>query len=542
MASPAPSANQNIQEIPLPIVGGTKFGRYSKISSEATWNFIISDDWLVPYAGYKNMLTLDADEPGRGIYSSSTGDFMIVVIGRGVYKVIVDVLGNLVATGIGTLSTGSGDVYISENNNGEICITDNVYVYVYNYLVVSTPPLRSSNPLTLNSFTFPFESPGYISFQNGRLIIACSSTTNWVLSDFNAATVWSTAPASVGSFQIKPDRCQACVPMPGGGNNLLVFGRNAIEQWQDVQSTSLFPYQRASTFNIDFGTINPASIAHLKNYVVWLSVNEASGPVLMVSYGGIPEAISTDGIDFQMGNLTDPENCTGFLYQQDGHTLYQFTFPTDNVSYAYDLDTKMFFNVSDEDLNYHIAREIVYFNNTYYFVSLNGGNIYAFDTIYPFAQYSATDIRVIPRIRICPPLRMPDQRMYIAKSLSFTIENGLPNTFITTTIPGTQSGTMIATESGTNIGTEDGTFLDTEANFTAPTVYIQSINQVNLAISRDGGETFGTFWAQDMNRTGNFKSRFIYQRLGQANDMTYQLRFNGLSRFVCTNGVVEIYK
>lgn len=542
MASPAPSANQSIQEVPLPIVGGTKFGRYSKISSEATWNFIISDNWLVPYAGYKNVLTIDPAEPGRGIYSSSTGDFMITVIGRGVYKIVVDISGNLVATGIGSLSTGSGDVYIAENNNGEICITDNVYVYVYNYLVGSTPELLSSNPSTLNNFSFPFDSPGYISFQNGRLIIACSSTTNWVLSGFNAATSWSTSANSVGSFQIKPDTCQACVPMPGGGNNLLVFGRNATEMWQDVQSQSLFPYQRMSTFNIDFGTINPASIAHLKNYVVWLSVNEASGPVLMVSYGGVPEAISTDGIDFQMGNLTDPENCTGFLYQQDGHTLYQFTFPTDNVSYAYDLDTKMFFNVSDEDLNYHIAREIVYFNNTYYFVSLNGGNIYDFNTIYPFAQYSDTDIRVIPRIRICPPLRMPDQRMYIAKSLSFTIENGQPNTFITTTIPGPEDGILIATESGKDITTEDGTFIATEADFATPTVYVQAINQVNLAVSRDGGETFGSFWTQDMNRTGNFKSRFIYQRLGQANDMTYQLRFNGLSRFVVMSGIVEIYK
>ena len=104
MASPAPSANQSIQEVPLPIVGGTKFGRYSKISSEATWNFIISDNWLVPYAGYKNVLTIDPAEPGRGIYSSSTGDFMITVIGRGVYKIVVDISGNLVATGIGSLN------------------------------------------------------------------------------------------------------------------------------------------------------------------------------------------------------------------------------------------------------------------------------------------------------------------------------------------------------------------------------------------------------------------------------------------------------
>ncbi len=541
MASPAPNASQQVQEIPLPIVGGTKFGRYSKISSEATWNFIISDDWLVPYAGYANVLELNPTNPGRGIYTSSTGNFMVAVIGSAVYKIVVDFTGALTETIIGQLYTSEGDVYISENNNAEICITDNVFVYVYNWLVISTPPLLSSNPISQNAFSFPFNSPGYISFQNGNLIIACNGTTNWVLSGPNAATSWSTAPAFVGSLQTKPDHCAATVPMPGGGNNLMVFGRNCIEMWQ-FTAQATFPYQRSSVFNVDFGTINPASIAHLKNYVVWLSVNESSGPVLMVSYGGVPEAISTDGIDFQMGNLTDPENCTGFLYQQDGHTLYQFTFPTDNISYAYDLDTKMFFNVSDENLNYHIAREIVYYNNTYYFVSLNGGNIYAFDTKYTFAQYQDNDIRPIPRIRICPPLRFPDQRMYIAKSLGFTIESGQQNTITTSSIQNTQVGDAIATENLFSLTTEDGNILDTETDTATPIITTNASDQIYLAVSRDGGETFGTFWAQDMNATGDFKRRFIYQRLGQANDMTYQLRFVGLSRFVVQNGQVEAYK
>jgi hypothetical protein len=44
-----------------------------------------------------------------------------------------------------------------------------------------------------------------------------------------------------------------------------------------------------------------------------------------------------------------------------------------------------------------------------------------------------------------------------------------------------------------------------------------------------------------MNPTGKRKSRFIYQRLGQANDVTFQLRFHGLERFVVTDGICETY-
>lgn len=541
MASPAPSATQNIQEIPLAMVGGNKFGRYNKISNEATWNFIVSDGWLVPYAGYQNQLTISPEVPGRGLYSSTVGDFMLAIIGSSVYKIIVNSFGRLGSTLVGSLFTDIGDVYLAENNNGEIIITDNAYIYIYNYLVAGGS-FNSSNTAEGGTIDFKgFNNPGYVSFQNGRFIVALTTSTNWVLSGFNDGTSWSSAASSVGSLQTKPDQCQACVPMPGGGNNLLVFGRNCIEQWQDV-GNALFPYQRASTFNIDFGCINPSTISHLKNYVVWLSINESSGPVLMVSYGGIPEAITTDGIDFKMGNITDPENCTGFLYQQDGHTIYQFTFVTDNLSYIYDFDSKLFFNVSDENLNFHIAREVVYFNLTYYFVSLRGGNVYAFDTRFTYAQYSDTDIRIIPRIRICAPMRFPDQRMFIAKSLGFTIENGQPNNITLVSIPGIQDGTTLATENGVLLATEDGVLIDTEMDASIPTVYPISDNQVGIAISRDGGETYGNFWYQDMNPTGIFKSRLIWQRLGQANDMTYQIRFNGTGLFACTDGILEVYK
>ena len=500
--TPAPHDQQEVTQVPLQIVGGTKFGRYSKISSEATWNMIVSDGWLVPYAGWASALDLNSSASGRGAFSSYVGNLMVVVLGTAVYSVLAQNSTStpLVATLVGSLYTESGDVYIAENNNAEICITDGLYVYVYNW---STGVFVSSNPSTTDCFPFgdptaPFTNPGYISFQNGYLIIACSSSTNWVLSGINNATTWGYTSQTVGAIQTKPDFCQAVVPVPGGGNNALVFGRNVTELWQ-FTAAALFPYQRQSTSNIDYGCLNPATIAHLTDYVVWLAVNEQSGPVIMVAHSGAQiEQISTDGIDYQLGNLTDPTNCTGFLFQQDGHIIYQFTFPTDNISYAYDFNTKMFFNVSDENLDYHPAREVVYFNNTYYFVALSLGNVYQFDTIITTANYSLADsstVYIIPRQRVCPSLRLPDQRYYIANSLGFTIEQG-------------------QADSG----------------------------NVSLSISRNGGESYGSSYTLQMNNTGYFLNRFIFQRLGIANDATFLIRFNAYGRIVVTDGLIELQR
>jgi hypothetical protein len=225
--------------------------------------------------------------------------------------------------------------------------------------------------------------------------------------------------------------------------------------------------------------------------------------------------------------------------------IYQFTFPDDNISYAYDFNTGLFFNVSDEKLNYHIARQVVLFGNDYYFVSLNGGNIYRFGTQYTDAVYVKDGVptqKEIPRIRITPPVRLPTQRYFIAKSLGFTIENGQKNIKTLLPVQSNTQGQILATEAYVDITTESGNPIGVEAT-TSQTEYVVNYSEaVDLSISRDGGESFGSSWRLNMNPTGQRKSRFIYQRLGIVNDATFQLRFSGFGRFVCTDGVLEVYQ
>lgn len=529
----APFANQEIQEVPLLIAGGNKFGRYPKISREETFNMIVSDNALVDYGGYKNVVSVAPNAKGRGAYSSFRGGIILFVLGNQVYTVDK----HLFPVFRGNLTTTSGGVFIVENNNAQIAITDTINLYVYNYSDNSFTTMFGATDF---NYGFPF-NPGYISFQNGRLIIAALGTTNWVLSAFNDALTWPNDAQHVGELQTKPDYVQAPVPMPGGGNVLFLFGKNVAEKWTDL-GLALFPYQRASTFNVDYGCLNSETIAELDNYIVWLSGNEQAGAVLMVCNGGSIKPITTDGLDFKFSQLKNPNNCIGFLIRQDGHLLYQFTFIEDNLSYLYDFNTNMFFTVTDENLNYHIARKVVFFQNKYYFVSINGGNLYEIGTNYTNYQYSDTHIKEIPRIRVCSPVRLPSSRPYIARSLVITIENGRPNRMQTITSETTNGNSLLATESGKTIATESGINIGTESSVTINNVTQISSARVDLSISRDGGETFGNSVGRNMNLTAQRKSIFNYLRLGRANDTTYQLQFWGFDRFVVFDGVLEVYQ
>lgn len=500
------------------MVGSTVFGRYPKISVEQTYNMIISDGFLVPYAGHRNVATVVPEGDGRAIFTSIPGVFMIAVIDEGVYRVAA----NLSTTRISSLATFLGDVYIDENNAKQIGICDRQNIYIYNY---------DTNVFQTAVLDF---IPGFISFQNGRFISVDLTTGQWRLSDPNNGLSWPNDIQHVGQFQTKPDKAIAAQRFPGRGNLLYVFGNTVIEPWQDA-GLALFPYQRNSTVNIDYGCLNPATIAFNDSIIVWLAANEKSGPMIAFSTGGDIQKISTDGIDFKLATLTNPSNAYGFLFRQDGHMIYQITFPDDNLTYIYDFNTKKFFSLSDEYMNAHIAKRVTFFNDKYYFVSFTDGNIYELNTAY--TTYNGKEI---PRIRVCRNIRMPDASRFVVNNITFTLEQGTQEWVVLPTGLSEVTVSHFITEDGNNLVTENGnqliaTELENHFEFVVP-------QKVALSVSKNGGQSFGTIWSKELNAPGIYKNRLIYWNLGAANDFVPQFRFWGLGRFVATDGIVSLYQ
>ena len=160
------SKSPSIRQLPLQIVGSSKFGRYQKISDEQTYNMIISDNFLVPYAGFKKIYNLSGSGVGRGNYSSTRLGKDIAVVGNQVFAIDK----NLLQVQIGMLESTTGDVSIAENSNNQIAICDKINIYIYDY---------SLN--TLNKITTDF-TPSYVESQNGRFLAGILNQPAWRLS------------------------------------------------------------------------------------------------------------------------------------------------------------------------------------------------------------------------------------------------------------------------------------------------------------------------------------------------------------------------
>src|ERR1700728_1069497 len=344
------------QQVPVNLVGSSIFGRYPKISAEKTYNMFIStsgeNEWLVNYAGWKKIIDLSDNGEGRAVFRSIRNNIVVAVVGNVVWAIDSGFDYNFV----GTILSSSGDVFIDENLSDQICIVDGLNAYIYN------PLMGSLTIQSLNSNLLP----NYVIYHNTFFIFGNATTTGngakWYVYSFESAT--TITETSELALQTKPDYAIAVQRLPGQSNNIIVFGTSVSEIWTNVGGLS--NYQRNSSVSVDYGCLSPSTIASSDKYVIWLGVNESNSPVItLFSPSTGSQSISTDGIDYQLGLLKYPEQSTAFFYRDDGHLFYQITFynAADNLSLIYDVDTKKFFHVSDWNLNYHPARNVVYFNN-----------------------------------------------------------------------------------------------------------------------------------------------------------------------------------
>lgn len=462
--------------IALKIVGGTDFGRYKKISCEETFNLIIPDlekPALVPWAGYKSVAQIAGNE-GREIFAAQRYKHLIAVIDNGVYEISTT---NSYAR-IGTINTSSGPVYIAENDAGQIGIADGLNIWIYDYV---------NNTFTTPTIDF---LPTYLTFMDGYFIAADGRTNQWRLSDVNDGNSWPPSAAFVGLLESAPTNTQAVVRF---NRQLFVFGSNVIEPWYDTGGNasvnSLFPFSRNDFFNIPEGCIAPETIACDFNLMVWFGSNPAGGYAIMVSKGGAAEKISNDGLDFKFARLKHPEDSFGYLCRIDGHIYYVITFRKDNLTYAYDFSTNLFFTMTDENLNHHISKRIAFFNNKYYFLSFIDGNIYELSS-----DYTTYNGKTIPRGRILPPFRLPSNDKFIVKWLTITLEEGMT----------------------------------------------KEMQKAEISLSKDGGESYGNIGQLQFNAFGDRQSLFQMYKLGMANDLTIKLQFWSKGRFVLLNGMMMV--
>lgn len=551
-----PESNQ----LPVKVVGSSAFGRYPKINAEKTYNMFITtggegdseERWLVNFAGYQRALTLLPAGQCRALYNVIRGNFLIAVVNDTVFQI----LPSFQVVNVGNLSTTSGEVFIADNLSQQVCFVDgtNAYISFYTDTTISPPVIQTDGAL---SGSPPALIPNYVEYHNTYFLFGNGSKTatgsQWYAYSRNADTGASAITQSAQlALQTKADFAIAVKRLPGLGNNVIVFGETVAEIWTQVPGTQV--YERNPTKNIDYGCISVATIGEGDNYIAWLAVNADDAPVILTYDGNNQNRISTDGIDYQLSQVKHPEQSTAILYRTDGHLFYQLTFfnTEDNLTFLYDFTTNLFFNLSDQALNYHPARQIVYFNLKQYFCSLNNGSLYELssnitninENLVTTTNPDPNLIYAMQRIRVTPSIREQNSTRFIANSLVLTLEQGTDPNFI-----GIPTADIIITESTFSpsndpIVTELGSVLVTEDSVSADDTTLMTVGyyapRIDLALSKDGGMTWSNYVSRTLHPLGYRKNILHWEGMGVANDLCFKFRFWGTYRFVVNQAMADI--
>lgn len=548
----------NSEQIPAKIVGSSSFGRYHKISSSFTQNLFESDSWLVNFAGYKRKLNFPVSDQGRGIFRSARGNVLIAVVGANVY--LVDK--NFVVTKLGQLATQSGFVVMDENLNNQICIVDGLNAYIVNYSLPGNLTIQQGGPLGSNLI------PNYVQFHDTFFLIGNANKTNngaqWYAYSYNSPT--TIIVTSQLALQTKPDYAIAVLPIPSQANNVLVFGTTVCEIQTQIGGAQ--NYRRSSTVNIDFGCLSVATIASSDKYIVWLGVNEANSPVIMVYNEQSAISISTDGIDYVLGRINYPAQSTALFRRIDGHLFYQLTFfnPADNLTLIYDFNTQKFFHLTDQNESFHPALSAVYFNDKTYFMSINTGALYEESTDFFTYDENITPVTSplyveglnydIPRTRITESIRKADSGRFVANSFVFTMSQGddpnVTGLSIASAYPYPILTENAFVPSNVNLITEQQNMVILAEQNTGPIIpysifpYLPPTKlvyrpRIDMTISKDSGTIFGNTVSRYLNPVGQRQNIITFGNLGRANDLTIKLRIWSRSNVVLSDGVVDIY-
>jgi len=432
----------------------------------------------------------------------------------------------------GTITSGStnatltttGTAYLGQTIQGSTVPADTIVTAIgtptggNNVYTLSSNTAVSSRTLYALDFTVmpnndgPFNGATSVDIVDNYFVYSRPSSQQWGSSD---ALSPISQPLSVGSKDGAPDNLVALIV---DHREVYLMGEASSEVWVDA-GLFPFPFQRIPGTSTQHGIAAQNSLARLGNSFAYVSRNLRGQGQIMQMNGYVPQRISTHAVEATLANQYI-DDAVAWTYQLEGHEVYVVSFPTINITWAYDVTTglwhKWLYVNNFNQYQRHRGNCSCVFQGMVLVGDYANGKIYELDN----TNYT-DDGNTIRRIRRAPHIVSDFQRQYFEElQIQFQPGVGLtglsqsPNLFIqapyiiaptaTLTIPATQNLVL---------------GIQNTINTLTPTTFPQAM----LRWSDDGGSTWSNEHWVSIGQTGKYQNRAIWRRLGQARDRVFEV-------------------
>jgi len=302
---------------------------------------------------------------------------------------------------------------------------------------------------------------------------------------FGASGVLSPISGST-SFSSKDGSPDNLVALIVDHREVYLMGETSSEVWTDVGGNP-FPFQRIPGTNTQHGIAAKFSVARFGDSFCYVSRNNRGQAQIMQMKGYVPTRISNHAVENSITNQY-VDDAIAWTYQLEGHEVYVVSFPTLELTWAYDLASGMWhkwlYTENDGTYTRHRGNCCAVFQGLVLVGDYEDGSIYEID------KNNYTDNgQHTRRLRRAPHLVSDFQRQYFDE-LQIQFQPGVGLTGITTP-------------------------LNDEVVGADP--------QAMLRWSNDGGSTWSKEYWTSIGKIGKYKNRAIWRRLGMARDRVFEV-------------------
>ena len=439
-----------------------------------------------------------------GIYSQQTTYTVATIGGSGAVTALT-----LVNYGVYTIAPGSPSATTTSGNGTGLTLTltfgtgtggTGSYVVSASQTVASTT-LYALNFSVLPANDGPFTGADVVDVVDNYFVYNRPNTQQWgssnILSPISSALAFSSKDGA-------PDNL---VSMIVDHREVYLMGENSSEVWVD---SGLFPFafQRIPGTSTQHGIAAKFSVSRLGNSFAYLSKNIRGDGQIMMMQGYVPTRISNHAVENSIEGA-DISDARAWTYLIEGHEVYVVSFPTLDLTWAYDIASGMWHKWLWVDTNnvFHRHRGNCYshFNNMSLVGDWENGQVYMLDP-----NTYTDDGGEIRRVRRAPHLVSDFQRQYFSElQLLFQPGIGL-------------SGNVINENSPSNAVA--GLGIASIAIAGQNNLYTLGANpQAMLRWSNDGGSTWSNEHWTSIGVQGAYKNRAIWRRLGQSRDRIFEV-------------------
>lgn len=435
------------------------------------------------------------------------------------------VTGSIAGTTLTVSAVTSGVLYVGQTIQGT-GVTANTMITALvsgtggagTYTVSTSQTVGSTTLYALNFTQIPnsdgaFSGGNTVDIVDNYFVYNNPGTQQWGASDF-------LSPVSPQlSYGLKDGAPDDLVSLIVDHREIYLLGENSSEVWVDVGAVP-FPFQRIPGTSTQHGIASVFSVARVGNSFAYVSRNIRGQGQIVQMNGYTPVRISTHAVENTLQNQYI-DDAIAWTYQLEGHEIYVVSFPTLDLTWAYDATTQMWHKWLwvDNDNVYHRHRG----NCSALFQGLIIVGDHTNGKLYELSKQVYTDDgQEIRRVRRAPHLVSDLQRQYFDE-FQIQFQPGVGTTGLSTQDTNNYIGNPYYIYPGATLTVAPNITLYIANSSSANTSDVTTNPQAMLRWSNDGGSTWSREYWVSIGAIGKYKNRAIWRRLGMARDRVFEV-------------------